>query len=111
VSNVQLESHEETPHLVDFTDAELRRLKEPGDAAVLRVRGEVPCWNMVVRLVPLVYIQQPDYWVVHVIGDLRGGICLDAMRDYDEILAPAPLGKRGVTVVGKGKREQLDWPG
>jgi hypothetical protein len=111
MSDVQLSAQEEGPLLLDFDEAELVPPKEPGfGAVVLRVRGQAPCMNMLVRLVPVVYIQQPDYWVVHVIGDLQGGVCLEAMRDYDEILAPAPLGKQGVIVVGETKRERLESP-
>jgi hypothetical protein len=110
MSDVQLSAQEETPLLLDFDDAELVSPKEEYGAVVLRVRGQAPCMNMVVRLVPVRYIQQPDYWVVHVIGDLQGGICLEAVRDYDEILAPAPLGKQGVVVVGATKRERLENP-
>ena len=109
MSDVQLSAQEEAPLLLDFDDAELVPPEGPGPV-VLRVRGQAPCLNMVVRLVPVRYIQQPDYWVVHIIGDLHGGVCLEAVRDYDEILAPAPLGKRGVVVVGNTKRERLENP-
>jgi hypothetical protein len=111
MSDVQLTEQEERPLLLDFDDAELipPKAPEPG-AVVLRVRGQAPCMNMLVRLIPVRYIQRPDYWVVHVIGDLQGGVCLEAVRDYDEILAPAPLGKRGVVVVGNRRRERLENP-
>jgi hypothetical protein len=111
MSDFQLSAQEEAPLLLDFHDAELVPPKEPGSGpVVLRVRGQAPCMNMVVRLVPVVYIQRPDYWAVHVIGDPQGGVCLEAMRDYDEILAPAPLGKQGVIVIGETKRERLENP-
>lgn len=111
MSEVQLTAQEEAPLLLDFDDAELVRPKEAGSGStVLRVRGQAPCLNMKVRLVPVRYIQQPDYWVVHVIGDLQGGVCLEAIRDYDEVLAPAPLGKQGVIVVGQTKRKRLENP-
>ncbi|MDQ3935616.1 MAG: hypothetical protein M3340_13400 [Actinomycetota bacterium] len=111
MSDYALETHEEGPLLLDFDDAELVPPKDPGTGGVvLRVRGQAPCMNMVVRLVPVRYIQQPEYWVVHVVGDLQGGVCLEAIRDYDEILAPSPLGKRGVVVVGESKRELLENP-
>jgi hypothetical protein len=110
MSEIQLSAQEEAPLLLDFDDAQLVPPKGPGPGVVLRVRGQAPCMNMLVRLVPVRYIQQPDYWVVHVIGDLQGGVCLEAVRDYDEILAPAPLGKRGVVVVGSTKRERLENP-
>lgn len=111
MSDIQLSAEEEAPLLLDFDDAELVPPRGPeASAVVLRVRGQAPCMNMLVRLVPVRYIQQPDYWAVHVIGDLQGGMCLEAVRDYDEILAPAPLGKRGVVVVGNTKRERLENP-
>ena len=109
MADIQLKAEEEAPHLLDFDDAELVS-GGPDCPVVLRVKGQAPCMNMEVRLVPLIYIQQPDYWVVHVVGDLQGGICLEAIREYDEILVPAPLGKQGVVVVGQSKRERLENP-
>jgi hypothetical protein len=110
MSEVQLSAYEESPLLLDFDEAKLWPPREPGAPVVLRVRGQAPCLNMQVRLVPVRYVQQPDYWVVHVIGDLQGGVCLEAVRDYDEILAPAPLGTHGVIVAGATKRERLENP-
>jgi hypothetical protein len=110
MSDIQLTAEEETPQLLDFDSAELVPLEPPGSGAMLRVRGQAPCMNMKVRLSPVRYIQQPDYWVIHVVGDLHGGVCLEAVRDFDEVLAPAPLGKAGVVVVGETKRERLENP-
>jgi len=31
---------------------------------------------MGVSLVPLIYVKQPEYWGIEVIGTLPGGICL-----------------------------------
>jgi hypothetical protein len=96
MSDVHLSAQEEAPLFLDFDDAELVPPRESGaDAVVLRVRGQAPCMNMLVRLVPVRYIQQPDYWVVHVIGDLRGGVCLDAIRPYDEIPRPGAARQAG----------------
>lgn len=108
MSDIELTAEELSPQLLDFDDAELVPMRPPASGAALRVRGQVPCLNMSVRLSPVRYIQQPDYWVIHVVGDLRGGICLEAIRDFDEVLAPAPLGKAGVVVVGETKRERLE---
>jgi len=108
VSDIELTAEESSPQLLDFDDAELVPMRPPASGAALRVRGQAPCLNMKVRLSPVRYIQQPDYWVIHVVGELHGGVCLEAIRDFDEVLAPAPLGKAGVVVVGGTKRQRLE---
>ena len=106
--NLELTAEEAGPLLIEFDDAELVPMPPGASGAVLRVRGQAPCLNMVVRLVPVRYIQQPDYWAIQVLGDLRGGFCLEALRDFDEALVPTPLGKSGVVVVGATKRQRLE---
>lgn len=110
MSNIELTAEETAAQLIDFDHAELVPMQPPASSVILRVRGQAPCLNMVVRLVPVRYIQQPDYWVIQVLGDLQGGVCLEALRDYDEVLVPAPLGKHGVVVVGETRRERLENP-
>jgi hypothetical protein len=69
-----------------------------------------PYANMHVDLVPLIYIRQPEYWEIEVVGHLRG-IGLPVLTPYTVSL---PLdgvrGIRGVEVVGAKRREQLDVP-
>ena len=108
MTTIELTAEEVAPQLLDFEDAQLVPMQSPGSGVALRVRGQAPCLNMVVRLIPVRYIDQPDYWVVHVVGDIRGGMCLTAIRNFDEVLVPAPLGKKGVVVVGETKRQRLE---
>jgi hypothetical protein len=95
--------------LIDFARCEIR----PGflpDTYILIVSGIQPYANMRVDLVPLIYIRQPEYWEIEVVGRLRG-IGLPVLTPYTVSL---PLdgvrGIRGVEVVGAKRREQLDVP-
>lgn len=96
--------------LIDFRDADVR----PGIVAntwFLVVSGEAPCANMEVSLVPLVYVQQPDYWGIEVTGTLPGGICLTAMKPYMVTLdITHVLGTIGIEVIGAQRTERIDVP-
>ncbi|MBW4614508.1 MAG: hypothetical protein KME21_14785 [Desmonostoc vinosum HA7617-LM4] len=96
----------ESSRLIDFEEAEIR----PGivnGTYILIVRGMKPYFNMAVNLVPLVYIRQPEYWGVEVVGSLSG-IGLPAEAPYT---ASIPLegirGTEGVEVIGATKSKQL----
>ena len=58
---------------------------------------------MEVELVPLVFVQRPDYWGIEVIGCQRG-IELP-MLDITHV-----LGKRGIEVIGANRKEQIKVP-
>jgi hypothetical protein len=95
--------------LIDFAKCEIR----PGflpDTYVLIVTGMKPFANMQVDLMPLIYIRQPDYWEIEVVGCLRG-IGLPVLTPYTVSL---PLdgvrGVYGVEVVGATRRKRLDVP-
>ncbi|HET7231815.1 MAG TPA: hypothetical protein VFJ16_17520 [Longimicrobium sp.] len=94
--------------LIDFVFAEVR----PGfvrDTWFLVVGGVAPCSNMEVSLVPLVYIQQPDYWGIEVIGTLPAGICTPAMKPFLKTLdITHTLGKIGVEVIGARRHKKID---
>lgn len=99
----------ESCRLIDFTRCEIR----PGflpDTYILVVTGMQPYANMRVELAPLVYIRQPDYWEIEVVGCLRG-IGLPVLTPYTVSL---PLdgvrGIHGVEVVGANGRKRLDVP-
>src|SRR5262245_17165707 len=71
--------------LIDFDTAEVR----PGfvnNTFILIVTGSVPCSNMRVELVPLIYIRRPEYWEIEVVGILPGPICLPQIRNFTEAL-------------------------
>lgn len=86
--------------LIAFEEAEV----VPGfvnDTYFLVVRGEAPCLNMEVRLVPLIYIDCPDFWQIEVTGTLPGGFCLTAMKPYVVSLPLAGItGREGIELVG-----------
>jgi hypothetical protein len=99
----------ESSRLIDFDRCEVR----PGflpNTYILIVSGTQPYANMRVDLVPLIYIRQPEYWEIEVVGRLRG-IGLPVLTPYTVSL---PLdgvrGSRGVEVVGAKRRERIDVP-
>src|ERR1700761_5440184 len=70
--------------LIDFKEAEVR----PGiikDTFFLIVSGVKPWLNMTVELNPLVYIRQPEYWGIEVVGCLHG-IGLPVVTPYSVFL-------------------------
>ena len=65
---------------------------------------------MEVRLVPLVYIQRPDYWGIEVIG-CQSGIGLPMEAPYAVTLdITHVLGKKGIEVIGATRTEKRDVP-
>jgi hypothetical protein len=99
----------ESCRLIDFAKCEVR----PGflpDTYVLIVAGMKPYVNMQVDLIPLIYIRQPNYWEIEVVGCLRG-MGLPVLTPYTVSL---PLdgvrGIHGVEVVGANGRKRLDVP-
>lgn len=49
---------------------------------ILIVSGEKPYLNMVVALVPFVYVKQPEYWGFEIVGSIPGGIGLPTLAKY-----------------------------
>ncbi|NRQ40146.1 hypothetical protein HII36_51235 [Nonomuraea sp. NN258] len=93
--------------LIDFDQAEIR----PGflpNTFFLVVRGQKPYLNMKVRLSPLVYIRQPEYWGIEVTGTLPG-VGLPALAPYTEsIPLDGILGTKGIEVIGANSRKTFD---
>lgn len=76
----------------------------------LIVDGKKPYLNMQVRLMPLTYVQQPDYWGVEVIGCIHG-IGLPAIGAYHESLSLDGIrGKKGVEVIWSDGSAKIDVP-
>jgi hypothetical protein len=75
---------------------------------ILIVSGKKPYLNMTVRLSPLTYIRQPEYWEIQVIGSVPG-IGLPTIGSYTESL---PLdgvrGTKGVIVKWADDSEKFD---
>jgi hypothetical protein len=64
---------------------------------------------MQVQLVPLVFIQQPEYWGIEVVGSLPGGIGLPALAPYEVSLPLAGfLGTQGIEVIGATRVQRFD---
>ncbi|MGH2732586.1 MAG: SSI family serine proteinase inhibitor [Actinomycetota bacterium] len=96
--------------VIDFEHAEVRVLESLPLQYLLVVSGIKPCINMKVELVPLVYIQPPEYWGIEVVGCLPGGICLPALAPYSVDLLNPPLGTRGIEVIGATRSERFEIP-
>ncbi len=93
--------------LLDFDDAAVRTFESFPPQFLLLVRGTKPFANMQVRLVPLVYVQQPDFWEIEVVGSLSG-IGLPAQAPYAVSLRlDGVVGKVGIEVVGASRRERF----
>ena len=115
-SQMQLREFEALPQpsscrLTDFDEAEVR----PGIVSgtyILIVRGTKPYLNMEVNLTPLVYIRQPEYWGIEVIGCLRGGIGLAApTAPYIASLGlNGTIGTQGIEVIGATRSEKISVP-
>jgi hypothetical protein len=76
----------------------------------LIVSGKKPWASMTVELQPLIYIQQPDYWGIEVVGCLSG-ISLPVEVPYSVWLDISHvLGKHGIEVIGAGKSEKIKVP-
>lgn len=94
--------------LLDFERAVIITLRTFPPQFILRVSGTKPYANMDVELVPAVYIRQPEYWVIEVVGSLRG-IGLPAVAPYAVSIPLAGIiGTRGIEVVGATRSERFD---
>jgi hypothetical protein len=97
--------------LIDFEQAEVVTLESFPPQYVLVVRGMKPYLNMRVNLVPLVYVRQPEYWGIEVVGCLRGGIGLPALAPYTASIPLAAItGTKGIEVIGATRSERIDVP-
>lgn len=97
-------------HMIDFEVAQVMTLRTVPPRHVLVVRGEKPYFNMQVNLVPLVYIQQPEYWGIEVVGCLPE-VGLPAFAPYTVKLdLEGTIGTRGVEVIGANRSEKIDIP-
>jgi hypothetical protein len=76
----------------------------------LIVRGEKSLATTTVELVPRIYIVQPDYWGIEVIGCQRG-IGLPMQVPYMVALNISHvIGKHGIEVIGANKKQQIKVP-
>lgn len=92
--------------LVNFTKARVVGGFLPGTYFLI-VSGTKPYVNMTVELSPLVYIRQPEYWGIEVVGSLPG-IGLPATAPYTVAISlDGILGTKGVEVIGANKRQKI----
>jgi Subtilisin inhibitor-like len=97
--------------IIDFDDVELITQESFPPQYVIVVSGTKPYLNMRVELLPRIYIQQPEYWGIEVVGCLPGGIGLPALAPYSVTLRLAGVtGTRGVEVIGATRTERIAVP-
>lgn len=97
--------------VIDFESARVWTSPTVPARHVLVVRGEKPYVNMQVNLSPLVYIRQPEYWGIEVVGCLPE-VGLPAVADYTVKLdLDGTIGTRGIEVIGADHSEKIDIPG
>jgi hypothetical protein len=94
--------------LIDFDKAEIRTLRSFPPQHVLVVSGTKPFMNMEVTLEPLVFIRQPAFWGIEVVGRLPGGIGLPALAPYQVSIPLAGIiGTQGIEVIGATRSEKI----
>jgi hypothetical protein len=99
----------ESVRLIDFERAEVRPGFLPG-TYILVVSGTKPYLNMQVALSPLVYVRQPEYWGIEVIGSLPG-IGLPALAPYTVSLPLDGIrGSIGIEVIGANLTQLINIP-
>ena len=97
--------------VIDFESAQVLTSPTVPAQHVLVVRGKKPYSNMEVTLTPLVYIRQPEYWGIEVVGCLPE-VGLPVVADYAVKLdLDGTIGTRGIDVIGATHSEKIDIPG
>jgi hypothetical protein len=113
MDEAQMETFRASPppsssRLIDFEEAKVLSFQNFPSKLALRVRGTKPYANMQVDLVPVVYVRQPEYWMIEVVGSLRG-IGIPALAPYEVFISLSGItGTRGIEVVGATRSEQID---
>lgn len=93
----------QSQRLIDFDTIEIVTLESFPPQFVLVVRGVKPYLNMKVNLVPLVFVRQPEFWGIEVVGQLPG-IGLPALAPYTVSIALSGItGTEGIEVIGANK--------
>jgi hypothetical protein len=77
---------------------------------ILIVGGTKPYINMKVELFPLIYVQQPEYWGIEVVGCLSG-VGLPAIGPYTVSLPLDGItGTEGIEIIGATHSEKREIP-
>jgi hypothetical protein len=97
-----------TFRLIDFEEATILNLATFPGRLALQVSGQKPYANMKVSLEPVVYVRQPEYWEIEVVGSLSG-VGLPVVTPYTVTLPLAgTIGTRGIDVVGATTFQRFD---
>jgi hypothetical protein len=95
---------------IDFNRAYIRTADTGTFERYLVVSGFKPTSNMEVELSPLVYIRQPEYWEIEVLGCQRG-LGLPVLTPYTVALRiDGTIGTKGIEVVGATRSPRIDIP-
>jgi hypothetical protein len=94
--------------LIDFDEAVVISPMIYPPRPRLVVSGEAPYAGMEVTLVPLVYVSQPPYWGIQVVGRPGGDVAAAVLTPYQvEIDLAGITGTQGVEVIGASRTQQL----
>jgi hypothetical protein len=99
--------------IIDFEKASVASKPSPATSPryVLTVSGSKPSVSQSVRLVPLTYIVQPEYWAVEVTACDPPGVGLPQTGPYTESLdLTGVIGAKGIEVVGATRAQTFDLP-
>jgi hypothetical protein len=100
----------ESCRLIDFDNVDILILESFPPQYVLVVAGTKPYLNMTVQLIPRVYVRQPEYWGIEVVGCLPG-LGLPALAPYTvSISLNGITGTKGIEVIGATRSEKREIP-
>jgi hypothetical protein len=114
MEEIHLKAFEALPHssscrVINFEKADV----VPGflpTTFFLIVTGTKPWLTMKVELYPQIYIRQPEYWGIEVVG-CQNGIGLPTTAPYHVSLDITHLlGTKGIEVIGASSKKQFNVP-
>ena len=94
--------------IIDFENVQVI----PGfvnDTWLAVVSGTKPWITMTVTLVPRVYIRQPEYWGIEVVG-CQAGTGLPTTAPYTVSTEVHNMGIKGVEIIGANRSEKFNIP-
>jgi len=109
MSKFEGQAHQEKWVPVDFENAEIHPGEKPG-SKILTVTGNAPRSSergCPVKLVPAVYVAQPEYWVIKVMWDSADAIFTSLCPFNVSIPLDQICGTKGIEVVGKTRSVRL----
>jgi hypothetical protein len=115
LDDAQIEAYQALPpaasfRRLDFDQAQVVALRIFPPQFLLRVSGTEPYADMDVELVPFVYVRQPDYWGIEVVGSLRTPGLPGAAPYAASLPLAGSLGTAGIEVVGATRSRRIDVP-